>query len=64
MAFGLGMFFVVSKTLCSVFAGVYNEFLLKDHKIDVMIQNVFLYLHSIFWNVLLLGVKGDLAGNF
>lgn len=64
--FGLGITFVISKTVASVFAGVYNEFLIKERggNIDIMIQNVFLYVHSIVWNVLVLLVKGDLASAF
>ena len=65
-AFGLGITFVISKTVASVFAGVYNEFLIKERggNIDIMLQNVFLYIHSIFWNVLVLLFKGDLVGAF
>ena len=55
-----------AKVLCSVFAGVYNEFLIKGKgaDIDIMIQNVFMYLDSIICNVLLLGVKGELSSAF
>ena len=55
-----------AKVLCSVFAGVYNEFLIKGKgaDIDIMIQNVFMYLDSIICNVLLLGVKGELSSSF
>ena len=65
-AFGMGITFVISKTVASVFAGVYNEFLIKERggNIDIMLQNVFLYVHSIFWNVLVLLFKGDLASAF
>ena len=55
-----------NQVLCSVFAGVYNEFLIKGKgaDIDIMIQNVFMYLDSIVCNVLLLGVRGDLSSAF
>ena len=65
-AMGLGFLFILTQVLCSVFAGVYNEFLIKGKgaDIDIMIQNVFMYLDSIFCNVLLLGAKGDLQSAF
>lgn len=65
-AMGLGFVFILTQVLCSVFAGVYNEFLIKGKgaDIDIMIQNVFMYLDSILCNVLLLGVKGDLESAF
>lgn len=41
---------------CSCFAGVYNEFLLKDSSTaknaDVILQNIFMYLDSIFCNII------------
>ena len=45
--------------LCSVFAGVYNEYIIKGAVADIhiMIQNVFMYLDSILCNVALLSVK-------
>jgi len=60
---GLGLAFIFTQVLCSVFAGVYNEYLIKGKgaDIDIMIQNVFMYLDSIACNVLLLGVRGDLS---
>jgi len=63
---GIGLVFVLTQVLCSVFAGVYNEFLIKGKgaDIDIMIQNVFMYLDSIACNMLLLGVKGDLSTAF
>ena len=36
----------------------------KGADIDIMIQNVFMYLDSIICNVLLLGVKGELSSAF
>jgi len=63
---GIGFMFIIVQVLCSVFAGVYNEFLIKGKgaDIDIMIQNVFMYLDSILCNVLLLGGKGDLSSAF
>jgi len=65
-AIGLGLLFILTQVLCSVFAGVYNEFLIKGKgaDIDIMIQNVFMYLDSIICNVLLLGGKGELSSAF
>ena len=42
-----------------MFAGVYNEYLIKGEGADIhiMIQNIFMYLDSILCNVILLGVK-------
>ena len=50
------------QVLCSVFAGVYNEYIIKGAGADIhiMIQNVFMYLDSIFCNVALLSVKVDI----
>lgn len=49
-----------------VFAGVYNEFLLKDKGVDVpiMLQNIFMYFDSILCSIMALGVKGDLTTAF
>ena len=42
-----------------MFAGVYNEYIIKGAGADIhiMIQNVFMYLDSILCNVALLSVK-------
>ena len=49
----------IFQVLCSVFAGVYNEYIIKGAGADIhiMIQNVFMYLDSIFCNVALLSAK-------
>lgn len=54
------------QTLCSCFAGVYNEYLLKDKGVDVniFIQNIFMYIDSIICSVSLLYFKGDLISAF
>jgi len=64
--FGTGCVFILVQVLCSVVAGVYNEYLIKSDGADIhiMIQNVFMYLDSIFCNALLLGAKGDLISAF
>ena len=55
----IGSFLVLSQILCSVFAGVYTEFIIKSKEADVhiMMQNVFMYLDSILCNILLLSLK-------
>lgn len=57
---------IMVQVFCSCFAGVYNEYLLKDKGVDVhiMVQNVFMYLDSIVCNGVALGFKGDLANAF
>ena len=42
-----------------MFAGVYNEYIIKGAGADIhiMIQNVFMYLDSILCNIALLSVK-------
>ena len=57
--FGIGSVFVLVQVLCSVIAGVYNEYLIKSDGADIhiMIQNVFMYIDSIFCNALILGAK-------
>jgi len=64
--FVLGCIFILIQVLCSVFAGVYNEYIIKGAGADIhiMIQNVFMYLDSIICNVLLLSAKGDLFTAF
>lgn len=47
---------ILVQVFASCFAGVYNEYLLKekDNNLDIMIQNAFMYTDSIVCNVLLL----------
>uniref|UniRef100_A0A2C9JJ18 Uncharacterized protein n=1 Tax=Biomphalaria glabrata TaxID=6526 RepID=A0A2C9JJ18_BIOGL len=53
------LLFIMFQVFSSCFAGVYNEFLLKDTGADVhiMMANVFMYLNSIICNVLILAFK-------
>ncbi len=47
-----------------MFASVYNEYLIKrvaGAEVDIMVQNVFMYLNSIICNVIVLVMKGDLV---
>lgn len=49
------------QVLCSCFAGVYNEFLLKKSgaDVDIYVQNVFMYFDSIICNLLVLLYEAD-----
>ena len=57
--FIIGSLFIITQIVCSVFAGVYTEFIIKGKGADIpiMMQNVFMYLDSILCNILLLGLK-------
>lgn len=50
------LFLILVQVFASCFAGVYNEYLLKEknNNLDIMIQNAFMYTDSIVCNVLLL----------
>ncbi|CAG2112458.1 unnamed protein product [Medioppia subpectinata] len=54
---------VVVTVFCSCFAGVYNEYLLKDvgSKVHLMVQNVFMYIDSIACNLALLVLSGEVS---
>ncbi|OAD61434.1 CMP-sialic acid transporter 1 [Eufriesea mexicana] len=45
---------VFVQTICSCLAGVYNEYLLKEQgaNINIFVQNAFMYIDSIFWNLI------------
>lgn len=57
---------ILLQVFSSCFAGVYNEYLLKDKGCDIhiMMQNVFMYLNSIICNMIVLAFKGELIGAF
>lgn len=59
----VNLLLILLQVFCSCFAGVYNEYLLKDTGADVhiMLQNVFMYVDSIVCNVGLLLVRGELG---
>lgn len=62
---GFGVFLILVQVCCSVFAGVFNEKLLKSYdNMHIMVQNVFMYLDSIACNAVVLGFRGDLATAF
>ena len=47
-----------TQMLCSVFAGVYNERLLKgdgaETRVGTNLQNAYMYLNSVLWNAVVL----------
>lgn len=58
------MVLMLTQVFCSCFAGVYNEFLLKDvgsSNVPLMLQNIFMYVNSIAMNVIFLVFNGGLA---
>ncbi len=49
------LFVVLAQIFAGSYACVHNEFILKENvHVDVMVQNVFMYVNSIGWNVLFL----------
>ncbi|CAN8022799.1 hypothetical protein HPB47_027252 [Ixodes persulcatus] len=62
--FSVHMLLLLAQVFCSCFAGVYNEFLLKDTGVDIhiMVHNVFMYLDSIVCNLVVLLLRGEAAG--
>jgi solute carrier family 35 (UDP-sugar transporter), member A1/2/3 len=58
--FNLSLVLILVQVFCSCFAGVYNEYLLKDstNSAHIMIQNVFMYIDSIVCNLLILFLSG------
>ncbi|XP_076463736.1 UDP-galactose transporter senju-like isoform X2 [Babylonia areolata] len=57
---------IMLQVFCSCFAGVYNEYLLKDTgcEVHIMMANVFMYVQSILCNLLALGLTGQLSSAF
>lgn len=52
------------QNFCSCLAGTYNEYLLKGSNVDIFLQNVFMYMDSVFCNFFILLFKGELATIF
>ncbi|KAI1295371.1 CMP-sialic acid transporter 1 [Halotydeus destructor] len=50
---------ILVQVFCSCFAGVYNEYLLKDSagSVHIMIQNMYMYIDSIICNVMILVIR-------
>ncbi|GAB6021108.1 hypothetical protein CHUAL_003741 [Chamberlinius hualienensis] len=61
--FSINLPLILIQVFCSCFAGVYNEYLLKSSAIGVhiMLQNIFLYIDSIFCNIGMLWAQGTLS---
>ncbi|CAG2178550.1 unnamed protein product, partial [Oppiella nova] len=59
----LNLILILLQVFCSCFAGVYNEYLLKDvgSKVHLMVQNVFMYIDSIACNLVLLLITGEIS---
>ena len=57
----LSLFLILLQVFCSCFAGVYNEYLLKDKGCDVhiMMANMYMYIQSVLCNVVALLFSGD-----
>ena len=64
--FGFPLFFIFIQVFSSCFAGVYNEYLLKDKacNVHIMVQNIFMYVQSILCNAALLIFKGQIVETF
>jgi len=60
------LLFIILQVFSSCFAGVYNEFLLKDTGVDcpIMVANCFMYFNSIVCNGLVLAATGQLGQAF
>jgi hypothetical protein len=58
-----GLLTILAQVLCSVLAGVTTELLIKGRGagVDIVLQNILMYLDSILCNILLLWLRGDLA---
>ncbi|ERL94410.1 UDP-galactose transporter senju [Dendroctonus ponderosae] len=66
LVLGINAIFIFIQIFCSCFAGVYNEYLLKNQgsEVNIFVQNVFMYLDSIICNVILLAFNGSIASAF
>jgi drug/metabolite transporter (DMT)-like permease len=58
--------FILLQVFCSCFAGVYNEYLLKDTgcEVHIMMSNLYMYLQSVLCNVVVLAFQGELLSAF
>lgn len=64
--FSISAILILVQTVCSCFAGVYNEYILKGQgsSVNIFIQNVYMYLDSIICNLAVLIVSGDIVSVF
>lgn len=58
--------YIFIQLICSCLAGVYNEYLLKTNgaRVDIYVQNVFMYIDSIVCNLIFLLAQGDATKAF
>lgn len=59
-------FLVLLQVFSSCFAGVYTEYLLKEKACDthIMMQNIFMYINSVFCGVLVVSWTGSLQNDY
>lgn len=53
--------YIFIQLICSCLAGVYNEYLLKGEgaRVNIYVQNIFMYVDSIVCNIILLLLQGN-----
>lgn len=58
--------YILIQLICSCLAGVYNEYLLKGDgaRVNIYVQNFFMYLDSIVCNLVFLILQGNLISAF
>lgn len=58
--------YILIQLICSCLAGVYNEYLLKGDgaRVNIYVQNFFMYLDSIVCNLVFLILQGNLMSAF
>jgi len=63
--FNFSLVLILVQVFASCFAGVYNEYLLKENKntAHIMMQNVFMYVDSIICNIILILISGIFTSN-
>jgi len=66
LGLGINTILIFIQIFCSCFAGVYNEYLLKNQgsNVNIFVQNVFMYLDSIVCNVIVLVLNGTIVEAF
>lgn len=58
--------YIFIQLICSCLAGVYNEYLLKGDggRVNIFVQNLFMYVDSIICNLVLLAFQGNIMEAF
>ncbi|KAL1505554.1 hypothetical protein ABEB36_005096 [Hypothenemus hampei] len=66
LALSFSAIFIFIQIFCSCFAGVYNEYLLKNQgsNVNIFMQNIFMYVDSIVCNIILLTLNGTIYNAF